>query len=481
MRPLSLLGPLLALALCALASGAQERRLRIVDAGTGQPIEGATADRVPESVAPIWGRYWSTASGVSDEKGLVSLPSREPEGRESWLIVRAEGYAPFGNSGLDQASSGVGEIRLWPVAPAQVRVLDYRGRPIPMVHLGVAVGYGTTPDVASAVTDHEGRATLHAVGKEGWDVANVYPVASDVLCHELAINWKKAIKGPLDVMAAPGSTLHGRVFGPFGKPAEGLVVGGAETSRGPFAVTDAAGRFRLTGVDPLGADCVVVWGKDQRAAGFFYGAMPGTERILRLPDNWTIEERQGPESTLEFNINVVGYRSEGQALWPGKVPVTLWDPATGWMTRDWVSPGETLSASVVAGRYMVRIGGESSPFSAVTQGPFDLLARETLEISEVLPPIEARRLVLHDIGMAEHLVLVHSDGTQVTIPIQEWLKPGDGRVEGSVTGIIDPFVMPASIPGLWVRTGGEGTDSISFAFDPPPANEIPLEIHARPR
>lgn len=499
MRPLAVLASLLAVPLLAVPSLAaatidvtaysQERRLRIVDAETGEPIHGATADRVPEIPTPAWGKFWSTATGQSNEKGLVTLPPRDPDARSSWLIVTAKGYAPFGGQGADRVSPGWREVRLWPVVPAQVRILDYLGRPIPMVHLGVTVGCGHTPDVTSAVTDREGRATLYAVGRTGWRIADVYPVGAGVRGLEADVDWDAAIQAPLDVRVSPGIELHGRVLGPDGTPVAGVTVGTRESHRGPQSVTDSSGRFHLFGLFPRGPSHLVVTDKNENLLGFFEGSIPGVERILRLPEALGDKERPGALTDLTVKLDIVGYRAEGKALWPDKIPVTVWDAATGWMEDEEATPGTPLEFKLAPGRYRIRFGGPSSPFAEVVRGPFDVLAGTPMEISEVLPPIEAIRLELHDIGEAQELLLVHPDGMHQIFGIKHRITSAEGHPKGNpegnsdrgVTGIIDPFVMPEDTPGLWLRAGGEGAHSIPFAIEPMAADASPFVLHARRR
>ena len=50
----------------------------------------------------------------------------------------------------------------------------------------------------------------------------------------------------------PGLAIRGTVVDPEGKPVEGVVVTSVQSPRGPTAVTDGKGRFRLDGVEPEG-------------------------------------------------------------------------------------------------------------------------------------------------------------------------------------------------------------------------------------
>ncbi len=436
-------------------------RIEVLDAETGKAIPNAKVSRVPEIVAPVWGEFWSNASEVTNADGLAVLPPVGPNEKAIWLLVQAEGYAPLGELGFPEAGDRTTTVELERAVPAKVRLLDFRGEPLPLVYLSQCVGCGHTPDALGTFTDREGRATLHLVGKSGGDIADVTPVGHGVGTHYLYVPWEEAMQGEVDLCVEPGYTISGRVIDTDGEPVAGVAVGNGKIHRGPWTVTDGAGRFQLFGADATGWTELQIKDLTGQELGFFGPSRKGVERILRLASDLGSNERDGDKATLKVKLNVVGYAQEGKAFWQGEIPVRIWDPMTGWMMTTGAKPGVPVELPLLPGSYMAEIGGVFSPFAAEIIGPFELRHDSPPEITRVLPAIKPRELRVVGVGAAKGMKLFHSHNSWEPMPFD--------RVEefnGTTTGIIDHYVAPYATAGIWVAVGGEDSRKVPFAMEP---------------
>jgi len=224
--------------------------LRVVDAETGQPVSGAEVFGVHEDTAPLSGELWYRASATTDDDGWAGLAPASDEREYSWRIVRAKGYATSGSTSVPRAGGEPEVVELHRAGEARLRVVDFLGRPVPNLKLGLCVGCGHTPDVAVAVTDEDGRATFACVGTRGRGIADVYPVGEGVQMDYLGVHWNAALDGGYEAVAFPGATLRGKLLLANGSPAVGYAVGAPARHRGPWTRTDDEGRFRLEGLLP---------------------------------------------------------------------------------------------------------------------------------------------------------------------------------------------------------------------------------------
>ena len=242
----------------------------MTDAVTRQPVKGARVHGVHETVAPAWSDFWFRQAALpTDARGVTALAPSTENARYTWTIVRAEGYAPSGTFWTPQPDTPV-EVELWPVVPSRIKLLDFTGAPLGLVHLGVAVGCGHTPDVTSAVTDSLGRATLLAVGREGWEIADVHPVGETVRATYLDVDWEAANEDVYETMAAPGARLDGVL----------------PTPRAPFTASPWASPTRTAarGPSPTRADASATSNRGLRPPP---SARPGGERAHGLrEDAW---------------------------------------------------------------------------------------------------------------------------------------------------------------------------------------------------
>ena len=355
--------------------------------------------------------------------------------------MRAEGYAPSGTFWTPQPDTPV-EVELWPVVPSRIKLLDFTGAPLGLVHLGVAVGCGHTPDVTSAVTDPLGHATLHAVGSEGWEIADVYPVGETVRTTYLDVEWEAANEGIYETMAAPGARLDGVLLDARGRPLPGLGVGQLDTHRGPWAVTDERGRFRLHGLEPEVCDHLEVYDLAGNGLMAFEKTRMGMERILRLAPERFGDERVGETATREVGVEVSEETS-------GSVPVLVWDVATGWLDEKAAPIGGTIAFELTDGLYEIEVGGRGTPYERTNLGRHELGPnRGDAELQPTLRPVVRRRLELLDVGQTTELIVISASGTRFTVPFDEIVRDSATGLE---RGIIHAFAIPPGPHGLWLE------------------------------
>ncbi|MEE2940963.1 MAG: hypothetical protein VX460_11300 [Planctomycetota bacterium] len=416
--------------------------VHVIDAVTREPVRGAQAHGVHEAVAPVWSDFWFRQAALpTDARGVTALAPSTEDARYSWTIVRAEGYAPSGTFWTPQPDAPV-EVELWPVVPSRIKLLDHTGAPLGLVHLGVAVGCGHTPDVTSAVTDHLGQATLLAVGREGWEIADVYPVGETVRTTYLEVDWEAANEGVYETMAAPGARLDGVLLDAEGRPLPGLAVGQLDTHRGPWAVTDERGRFRLHGLEPEVCDRLEV--RDQAGNGLmaFERTRMGMTRVLRLAPERFGDERAGETAVLEVVVEVSGETS-------GSVPVLVWDVETGWLDEEAAPVGGSVTFDLTDAVYEVEVGGRGTPYARTSLGLHELgPTRGDAALRSILGPIARRRLELLDVGDATELIVVPASGARSIVPFDEVVRDD---ATGLRRGIIDTFSIPSGPYGLWLE------------------------------
>ena len=416
--------------------------VHVTDAVTSEPVEGALVHGVHEAVAPVWSDLWFRQAALpTDARGVTALAPSTEGARYTWTIVRAEGYAPSGTFWTPQPDTPV-EVELWPVVPSRIKLLDFTGAPLGLVHLGVAVGCGHTPDVTSAVTDPLGHATLRAVGREGWEIADVYPVGETVRTTYLDVEWEAANEGIYETMAAPGARLDGVLLDAHGRPLPGLAVGRLDTHRGPWAVTDAQGRFRLHGLEPEVCDHLEV--RDMAGNGLmaFEKTRMGMKRILRLAPERFGGERVGETATLEVDVEVSGETS-------GSVPVLVWDVGTGWLDEKAAPIGESVTFDLTDGVYEIEVGGRGTPYERTNLGLHELgPTRGDAELQPTLRPVVRRRLEILDVGDATELIVVPASGARFTVPFDEIVQDGATGLE---RGVVHAFAAPSGPHGLWLE------------------------------
>ncbi|MFT5155287.1 MAG: hypothetical protein ACI841_005298, partial [Planctomycetota bacterium] len=99
---------------------------RVIDAMTGQPLEGATIEAWTEEIDEVYGGFHRIASARTGQDGRYQLRRAEGGRRSEKVRVSAPGYATLSAVGGDQF------LRLFPVDERipRMRFLDVDGRPI---------------------------------------------------------------------------------------------------------------------------------------------------------------------------------------------------------------------------------------------------------------------------------------------------------------------------------------------------------------
>ncbi len=447
----------LALALLTPAAAHQEAagNVQVVDATTGEPVAGAEVLGVREIEVPVFGVTWSEARDVTDAEGWATLPPVTSKQEYQWLIVRAEGYGVAGQMDVPRSDGWVVEpVALHPEVPAGIRVLDYLGRPVEGLHLGLCVGCGHTPDVASAVTGTDGRATLPGVGREIDGIADVYPVGEGVLTDYLHVDWDAARGGVYETVAEPGGTLEGRLFRADGSPAAGYGVGVPARHRGPWTVTDVEGRFRCRGLDPRFASYLQVKAPTGETIAGFEGSRIGVQRTLRLPAEFWGDTEPARDAELALSVYVEGTpKGDGDSIWPLGVPVLATHLGTGWCAQFHVALAEETLLELPSGPYRIEVGGGASPYPLKRVDAIELSPElKTPELELEMPRPQLVRLEIEGVLESSKLQMACADGQVRKLKLDR-VERAPGAARG--LGVVERVALPAEPFGLWLDSEDE--------------------------
>ncbi len=349
----------------------------VLDDETGRPIVGAIVYAVHESEIPVWGRKWFRAAVVTDATGRASVPPKSEVGQYGWLMAEAKGYGTLStsNDGGDEPA----EFRLKRETPITIEVVDFLGRPLPLAHLGVCFGCGHTPDLISEVTGPNGRATLHGVTDYRGGIEDLYVMHPELLLTSYdSVPYQDVVDGVARFYGDPGCVITGCVLRSDGSPAVGYGVGDNLIHRGPWALTDERGEFRLLGCEPM-VDYLSVITPGETRKTFFAGARPGVYRTLRLdgtdrPEVYVDGEEGTKLPTTVARVQISAPHPEGCEV-PDRlhmVPVVVWEEATGRAFWSETDESGAVGFELQAGRYAVEVGGPASPYPATTAGRFSV-------------------------------------------------------------------------------------------------------------
>lgn len=398
----------------------------VTDATTGRPIQNAELFLVEEAPAPTFGLFAPPRAVRTDAGGHATVPVADE--RHPVLVARAEGYGVLG----EFFRVGPLEVELYPEAPLTVEVIDFMGRPVPDAHLGVAVGCGHTPDVLARRTDAKGRATFTGVAPQV-DILDLYPVHASLVRDDYdRLPYDYALDGVGRVVVGPGTVLRGQVIDAEGAPVAGVFVGSPLRHRGPWAETDAEGRFALFGISPRPGDVQVV-DADGEHIQSFGPSRAGVERVLRLGEDAMPDEAESARLAVRLQDTA---RAAG-------VPVTVWNVATGAAERGRLDGDGKADFVLAPGDYGVEIGGLGAPF-APEAGVVSLEAGSPLLYAVSEPGPKARALRVRGATPEDELVLWTADGAQRVLDAGAWI--GDAYV-------MEGFVAPCGDWSVWTRRG----------------------------
>jgi hypothetical protein len=233
---------------------------RVLDASTGAPIPGAELLLIPESSHPMRGEMWWHLRAVADADGFVRLRA-EPQG---WWVVRAPGHGAVMRMGyvptteLSVPSSGITFLARGLDLP--IRLLNWRGEPVPDALVGLCGGCGHTPDLVHARTDGNGLVVLPDCDPH-MGIADLYVEHPELDLGYEGVQWLPG-EAPMAFVVSPAAACRGSIVDVDGKPVVGAFVGVPGVHRGPWTRTGPDGSFVLCGADQ-GGDLLMHIGERQ--------------------------------------------------------------------------------------------------------------------------------------------------------------------------------------------------------------------------
>jgi hypothetical protein len=223
---------------------------RVLDASTGAPIPGAELLLIAESNHPMRGEMWWQMREVADADGFVRLRADA----RGWFVVRAPGhgavmdmrYVP--TTDIGSQSSGITFLARGLDVP--IRLLNWRGEPVPDALIGLCGGCGHTPDLVHGRTDGNGLVVLPDVDPH-MGIADLYVEHPELDLGYEGLKWLPG-EAPMAFLVSPEVAYRGSVVDTDGKPVVGAFVGVPGVHRGPWTRTAPDGSFLLCGANPGG-------------------------------------------------------------------------------------------------------------------------------------------------------------------------------------------------------------------------------------
>ncbi len=219
---------------------------RILDGGTGRPVEGARLSRYPERIDGSLARPQYLLDVVTaDDLGFAWMEARSHHwsGDSHWVAM-APGYAPAYAYGRWPDR----EMLLRRGTSFRARLLDPLGAPVSGATVELFLGCGHSPAVRRATTGADGRFALADVRPEDGTLWIVTPAGR--ARYRQVGSFPSLGARERDIVLETGWTATGRVVDPEGEPLAGVVVRSWQEQRGPATGTDGDGRFSLVGVEP---------------------------------------------------------------------------------------------------------------------------------------------------------------------------------------------------------------------------------------
>ena len=301
---------------------------RVVDADTGEPIEGAKFFAIEEHDYAMARLAKPGRVALSNEDGWVRYEVEPWEG--TWYYVTKQGYGPHAEMGVPDP------IELHKGVDVPIVLKDALGRPVPHARIGYYLGCGHTPDSRQVDTDASGRAVVPCIDP---DKGNLFPLTSGVESGDYDVSP--------EITAPPSIDVFGEVIEADGRPVSGAYVGNPTWNHGPWTRTDERGRFRLVGMEPF--DMVRVFrdmGQTENPAAVFRAPPRGVRRVVML----------GPREKNKRKLRV----ETGADVWVWAVR-----DGDGWTAADTTDDDGTALLQVPDGKYTVTIGRGIGRYASV--------------------------------------------------------------------------------------------------------------------
>lgn len=314
---------------------------RIVDAVTGQPLEGVTVSAVTEPHCAIPDRWEPLREVTSGKDGwarmrLEDLPDRDVD----WWFYQAPGYAPQAHFSNYMEFP----IRLKRGVDVPILAVDENDRPVDGVKVGVILGCGHTPNVRRVITDATGRATIPCIDPQQGEL---WPVKMGFLSEYSDIAWRPG-DPPMVIRLTRSPVIEGLVVDFEGKPVPNAFVGSPQCHRGPWTRADANGRFALPGAD-WGANLYVYAADDEHGRPLVVSddVASGTFRVVRLSaDPHDTDEHVGERAPVRVVMTSNGSPVSGADL-------RLVHAEDGWTQHLATDESGVIEKELPIGRYAV--------------------------------------------------------------------------------------------------------------------------------
>lgn len=233
-----------------------------VKASSLAPIDLVPRPRVSGKLVDADGRALRVKASLEEtlQPGTFAVPLMPDRAPFQLLQFRLEDGAIYRLRVPTAASLALGEVKVPRLSNISGKVVDERGKPVAGAAVKLAQGWELTPH-AWADTDYQGGLLLLPGETTARDGSFSLPdvrlddavVVVDVAGYAPAV--VKAGNAPLTVQLTRGASLRGSVTDEHGKPLAGVTVGALppfDVESSPLsprkAITDAKGRFELTGL-----------------------------------------------------------------------------------------------------------------------------------------------------------------------------------------------------------------------------------------
>ena len=328
---------------------------QVVDARTGEPIEGATMSVHEEHVIPYPTRWPPLRTAASDENGRVRMPIGDLGDRCDWIFFEAEGYGPVA-TGFTPPDN---PIEMEPAVDIPIELRDMLDRPAAGVTVGWVLGCGHTPDLRSVRTDEQGRAVLEGVASGRGEL---WPSGPGVLSDYVDLpDWREG-DPPVLIRCQPGRTIVGRIGGRSGELAAGVAVGAPAAHRGPWTRADRNGRFTLHGVERFTEVSIVPDDADPNMRIPYDWPPHGFVRSIGLPRS----DHRPSKSGYEVRIRVLVDAPDGEyvpAFEDEQLFVSAVRDGDGFCRYDCVDADGTVEFRLPRGRYTLIADDGLGPFA----------------------------------------------------------------------------------------------------------------------